>query len=134
MDIYLDIDGVLVSDSLENNRAIVPYALELLKALTEKHNCFWLTTHCHNGENHAAEFLMERFPAEAKAYLDKIQPTDWGTWKTDAIDFRKDFRWIDDDVYELEIAVLREKGCEDKLIKVDLAKNPNQLREVIARI
>jgi hypothetical protein len=129
MNIYIDIDGVLLHDSLEKNGQPVNHALELLREATTKHNCFWLTTHCRGGENHVAEYLGKRFP-ESKIYLNKIQPTNWNTWKTEAIDFSQDFRWLDDDVYEEEYRVLSKHDCRDKLILVDLRTNPDQLKEI----
>lgn len=133
MDIYLDIDGVLLHTSLANNGKPANYALEFLEYITTSHTCFWLTTHCHGGENRVNEYLTKRLP-EAKIYLDKILPTDWRTWKTDAIDFSKDFRWIDDDVYEPERAELLRHNTTGKLILVDLNKNPNQLRDIVLKV
>jgi hypothetical protein len=71
MNIYIDIDGVLLHDSLQNNGKPANHALEFLKAVTSKYHCYWLTTHCHGGENHVAEYLEKRFP-ESKDYLEKI--------------------------------------------------------------
>lgn len=133
MNIYIDIDGVLLQDSLANNGKPANHALELLKFVTENHTCFWLTTHCHGGENRVPEYLVKRFP-EAMIYIDKILPTDWGTWKTDAIDFSKDFRWLDDDVYEPEYIKLSEHDSGNKLILINLIQNPDQLKDVILTI
>lgn len=133
MNIYIDIDGVLLQNSLASNGVPAKHALELLRVATAGHKCFWLTTHCHGGENRALDYLGKSFP-ESKIYLDKIMPTDWGTWKTDAIDFSQDFRWLDDDVYEPELKALALHGCEDKLIKIDLQNNPDQLKEVISKM
>ncbi len=134
MNIYLDIDGVLLHDSLSNNGAAVDHAVELLKEVTSKHKCFWLTTHCRGGENRAPEYLSSKLPLEAKEYIDKIIPTDWSSWKTEAIDFSQDFRWIDDDVYNPEREALEFHNCLDKLIFVNVQENPNQLLDVIKQI
>jgi hypothetical protein len=134
MNIYLDIDGVLLTDSLNDRGNPTPHSLELLKALTANHTVYWLTTHCHGGENRAPEHLYPKFPPEAKAYIDKILPADWGSWKTDAIDFSQDFRWLDDDVYEPEYAALTKHNCSDKLIKIDLQVNPEQLKDIIQKL
>lgn len=127
MNIYLDIDGVLLTKLGEP----APHSLESLKYLTANHAVFWLTTHCHGGENRAPEHLYPKFPPEAKIYIDKILPTNWGTWKTDAIDFSQDFRWLDDDVYQPEYDTLAKHNCSDKLIKVDFRENPGQLKNII---
>jgi len=77
-----------------------------------------------------AEYLAKRFP-ESKIYLDKIQATNWDTWKTEAIDFSQDFRWLDDDVYPEELNELSKHNCQNKLISIDLQRNPNQLIEIV---
>jgi len=131
MKIYIDIDGVLLHDSLENNGMLVDGALELLQYVTSKYDCYWLTTHCKGGENHAIEHLGKRIPPEQIKMLEKIKPTDWGLLKTDAIDFTSDFRWLDDDVYSPEMEELVKHNAQDKLIKVNLHENPKQLWEII---
>lgn len=126
---YIDIDGVLINDSLVENGNPVPYALEFLKLVTEKFNCYWLTTHCMNGENHAPEYLTKRIP-EAAEYIAKIKPTNWSSWKTEAIDFNSDFRWIDDDVYKPEEDTLASHNAIGKIIRVNLRDNPRQLKDI----
>ncbi len=133
MNIYLDIDGVLIHDGLQNYGLPVNGALEFLKELTEKHDCYWLTTHCKGGQNRAPEFLLKKIP-EAKEYIERIQPTEWNSWKTEAIDFTKDFRWIDDDVYEPERSELERYGCLKKLIVVNLHEEPDQLKDILAEL
>jgi len=131
MIIYLDIDGVLIHESLQKYQQVADGAVEFLKDITDNHDCCWLTTHCKGDTIHTLEYLGARLPEEAMQYAKLLKPTNWNTWKTEAIDFSKDFRWIDDDVFEAELKDLRDNNCEDKLIKVDLNKNPNQLRQII---
>lgn len=134
MDIYLDIDGVLISDSIENYGQPAKSVLQFLKFVTDHHDCYWLTTHCMNGENHVKEFLQKRLSQEAMQYVSLIKPLDWKEWKTEAIDFGKDFRWFDDDVYEEEEKMLRQYNCEDKLIKINIQENPEQLNDIIGQL
>lgn len=134
MNIYLDIDGVLLTDSLNDRGNPTPHSFELLKFLTDNHKVYWLTTHCHGGENRAPEHLYPKFPPEAISYIDKILPTNWGSWKTDAIDFNQDFRWLDDDVYRPEYEALAKNGCSEKLIKIDLNKNPLRLQRLVSTL
>ena len=134
MNIYLDIDGVLISDAIESYGQPVAHVLDFLKFITARHNCYWLTTHCMNGENHVKEFLQKKLPPEAMTHVSLIKPLDWKEWKTEAIDFSKDFRWIDDDVYEPEQEMLRSNNCEDKLIKINLRENPNQLQDILGQL
>lgn len=131
MNIYIDIDGVLLHDSLRNNGKLAEGAKELLEFLTSNHTCYWLTTHCRGGENRAVQRLRHLLPVEL---LEKIQPTDWGSWKTEAIDFSQDFRWLDDDVYDHEHKTLDANGCREKLILIDLQSNPNQLKGIVLNI
>jgi len=126
MNIYLDVNGVLIDKYLKPAKGVVDF----LKHTTEKHTVYWLTTHCKGGENNAVWYLKGKLPKEAHDYIEKIKVTDWSTWKTEAIDFSQDFRWLDDTVYRAELDMLREHGCEDKLIQIDLEKNPNQLSMV----
>ena len=134
MNIYLDIDGVLISDNIETYGQPTPHVLDFLKYVTGKHDCYWLTTHCMNGENHVKEFLEKKLPPEAMQYVLLIKPLDWKEWKTEAIDFSKDFRWIDDDVYEPEQAMLNQHNCKNKLIKINLGENPKQLKDILEQL
>ena len=134
MNIYLDIDGVLIHDSLEQYQKIANGVVEFFKYITENHNCFWLTTHCKGDTVHTLQYIGDRLPEEVMQYAKLLKPTNWQTWKTEAIDFTQDFRWIDDDVFDTEFKALKEHDCLDKLIHVDLNKNPNFLKEVLSII
>ncbi|MFW0862061.1 MAG: hypothetical protein ACKKL6_00535 [Candidatus Komeilibacteria bacterium] len=131
MNIYLDIDGVLIHDALDKYQQPADGLVEFLKYITNNHDVYWLTTHCKGDTEHLLEYLRDRISVEAMEYARLIKPTTWGTWKTEGIDFSKDFRWLDDDVYRLEHAALKERNCENKLINIDLVKNPNQLTDII---
>lgn len=130
MNIYLDIDGVLLHDSLDQRGVPANHSEELIKFLVDNFQVYWLTTHCHGGGNNAPEYLKNRFP-NLGTYIEKIKPTDWGSWKTDAIDFGHDFRWLDDDVYKPELDKLTAHNSLDKLIKVNLREKPDQLSEIM---
>ena len=127
MNIYLDIDGVL----LTKDGHPAPYSTDLLEYLATNHEVFWLTTHCRGGENHAPDYLYSKFPPEVKEYIDKIIPTDWNTWKTDAIDFTQDFRWLDDNIFQQERDELLKHNCLLKFIEINLINNPNNLLDII---
>jgi hypothetical protein len=134
MNIYLDIDGVLIHDSLKNYQKPANGVVDFLREVTKRHDCFWLTTHCQGDTVHLLEYLGDSMPSEARQYLELIKPTSWNTLKTDAIDFSQDFRWLDDDVYEPELRKLREHDSEAKLIKVNLEQNPDFLKDVLLEI
>ena len=127
MNIYLDIEGVLTD---RQGRA-ANFVVDFLKYFTENHKVFWLTTHCRGGESNVLMHLQDRLPAEALQYLEKIQPTNWQTLKTEAIDFTQDFRWFDDHAFSSEEKILKQNNAEDKLVLVDLNANPNQLKSFL---
>jgi ribonucleotide monophosphatase NagD (HAD superfamily) len=54
MKLYFDIDGVLIAQG----RKPANYVAEFLKIATEKHDCYWLTTHCK--DNSEASIAIDR--------------------------------------------------------------------------
>lgn len=48
--------------------------------------------------------------------------------KTNAIDFSKDFLWVEDNLFESEKAVLQSRGCLDQLIEIDTRQNLDDLK------
>lgn len=129
MNIYLDIDGVLLAN--ESNAA--PYADELLQTFLKEYpnSTYWLTTHNWKGENRAKEVLAPHLKPETVALLDKIKPTVWDELKTDGIDFTEKFLWLDDDLWEDELKVLEEHNATDNFILINLNKDPDQLKTII---
>lgn len=127
MNIYLDIDGVL----LANENTLALHAEEFLSTLLEKYpeTTYWLTTHCWRGENRAVEILSPHLSPELIERIKRIKPTEWGEAKTDAIDFSQPFLWFDDDLYPEEKAALEANSAVDNWIGIDLVKDPNQLQK-----
>jgi hypothetical protein len=125
MNIYLDIDGVL----LANEMHAAVGADEFLQAILDKHpeNAYWLTTHCWRGENRCVELLTPVLQPETVALLQKIKPTEWGELKTDAIDFSQPFLWFDDDLLQEEAKVLEEHKASGNYVPVNLQAYPKQL-------
>lgn len=129
MNIYLDIDGVL----LINETHAAPYADELIVRLLEEFpdSTYWLSTHCWKGENRTKQVLSGALKPETLELLDQIKPTEWGEAKTDAIDFSQRFLWLDDDLWPEELEVLEKHNATDNFIMLDLNKNPNQLKDIL---
>jgi hypothetical protein len=129
MNIYLDIDGVL----LANESSAAPHADELLQAVIREYpdSTYWLTTHNWKGENRAKEVLVPHLKPKTVVLLDKIKPTVWDELKTDGIDFSKKFLWLDDDLWEDELKVLEKHNATDNFILIDLNKDPDQLKTII---
>lgn len=128
MNVYLDIDGVLLVN--ENNAA--NYADEFLQAVLAAHpdSTYWLTTHNWRGENRTKEVLAPHLKPETVPLLDKIKPSVWNEMKTDGINFSEKFIWLDDDLWQDELKVLEQHNATDNFILIDLQKNPNQLKDI----
>ena len=133
---YLDIDGTLIFDGLQNFGTPAPYLKEFLVALNDSdYEVYWLTTHCHDGDlTHLREYLQRFLPEDVYALTTEYKPTVWGEHKTEGIDFDSNFIWLDDDCTLQEREVLYTHNAEHKLIEVDLRKNKDQLKEIIALI
>ena len=129
MNIYLDIDGVL----LDKDGIVADHFEEFLEKMLEKYNVFWLTTHCHGGECDAIDHISTKNKLSPRALelLGKIKMTDWAALKTDAIDFSKKFVWIDDYVMEAEKKVLSENNALKNIIQINLRLNPDQLLQIM---
>jgi len=127
MNIYIDIDGVI----LTNNLRPAEHLSEFLKYILEKHKVYWLTTHYKGDSSGAIMYLRQFFPIELIELCKKIKPTNWQTLKTKAIDFSKDFLLLDDYLLETEKEVLKNHEKLSSWLQIDLDKNPEQLLEVI---
>lgn len=128
MNVYLDIDGVLLAN--ESNAA--NYADEFLQAVLAAYpeSTYWLTTHNWRGENRTKEVLAPHLKPETVPLLDKIKPSVWNEMKTDGINFSEKFIWLDDDLWEDELKVLERHNATDNFILIDLQKDPDQLKTI----
>jgi hypothetical protein len=127
MNIYLDIDGVLLANDIQPAN----HVHEFLEA-TIKHPTYWLTTHCQGDANTAVKRLSMVFEPRTLELVKDIRPTNWKIAKTEAIDFSQPFLWFDDDLFSDELAVLHKHNCIDNWIEVDLSKNPDQLANFVS--
>ncbi|MBW3569063.1 hypothetical protein KY385_02945 [Candidatus Parcubacteria bacterium] len=129
MNIYLDIDGVL----LINENQAAPFADEFLQYILTNYpnSTYWLTTHCWRGENRAVEILTPVLKEKTLKMLSIIKPTEWGNYKTDAIDFSQPFLWFDDDLFPEEEVILQQNNASGSQVRVNLYKDPNQLQKIL---
>ena len=115
--LYLDIDGVLLTT--KNTRA-ADGAVEFIDLALSNFECYWLTTHCKDGNcNQVLKLLAQYFPNDIIERLKRVKPTKWDTLKTEGIDLRSDFYWLDYFVFEAEKQVLKKNLRLDNLILVD---------------
>lgn len=129
MNIYLDIDGVLLANDLNPAN----YANEFLRKVLSEYpdSTYWLTTHCNGDAAVPIQHIGHLFESDVQELMKLIKPTSWQTAKTRAIDFDNPFLWFDDDLFFEEEQELRKHNVLDNRIAVDLSKNPNQLKDFI---
>jgi hypothetical protein len=130
MNIYLDIDGVLLANDLNPAN----HAAEFLETVLTRFpdSTYWLTTHCQGDANVPIQHIGHLFDAKIVEMMRMIRPTKWETAKTRAIDFSQPFLWFDDDLFHEEKQELIKHGVLDNWIEVNLSKNPDQLAQFIS--
>lgn len=129
MNVYLDIDGVLLANDLNPAN----HVSEFLKVVLERYpnSTFWLTTHCQGDPNTPIKHIGHLFDDKTVALMRKIKPTRWDLAKTRAIDFSQPFLWFDDDIFHEEKKTLLKHDALGSWIEVDLRKDPNQLQKFV---
>jgi len=127
--IYIDIDGAILT------RGATP-ALHLNKFLDyilNNYSVFWLTSRCRGDSKYTVNYLSQFLLPEIISLLKKIKPTNFLIDKTEAIDFDKNFFWLDEEIFASEANTLIEHDKYDSWIEVNLIKNPNQLLHLIKK-
>ena len=126
MNIYLDVDGVLI----QHDGTLAAHADQFLaELLASGHPVHWLTTRCRDGDPAPVrEMLTKLVRPETADLLHAIRPTSWATSKLEAIDLKNPFLWFDDQPLQFEIEELRECGLLDCWVKFDLVNDSDQLR------
>jgi hypothetical protein len=128
--LYLDIDGVLLKkDGSPSN-----YLDKFLEYVTENCNCYWLTTHARDGSNRVVQHFRDKVSDNTLLLLNSIRPTNWSTYKTEAINFNEDFLWLDDNLFLREKQDLEDNNAMRKFEWFDLRERPDQLLKVMNRI
>lgn len=129
INIYLDIDGVLLANELNPAKHAPEFIEYVLTNYPE--STYWLTTHCQGNADIPLQHIGHLFDNKTNGLMKNIKPTSWDSSKTQAIDFTKPFLWFDDDLYPEERTDLRLHGVEDNFIHIDLAGDPKQLGKFI---
>ncbi len=127
MNVYLDIDGVL----LANEKQPALHVKDFLKYFIDNHDVYQLTTHCKGDANYTVNHVHSYFDLETLELLRKIKPTNWSYSKTEAIDFSKPFVWFDDFIFEFEKEQLRKHNAINSWVKVDLSESVDRLKELV---
>lgn len=127
MNIYLDIDGVIMA----NDQRVANYAHEFVEHLVNKYPVYWLTTHCKGDAKYTINHLKMFFNSETIKLMEKIKPTNWDTLKTEAVDFTQPFIWFEDDLFNAEKNILRQNNKFDSWIEINFSKDINQLSKYL---
>lgn len=127
MDVYIDIDGVILTKELRP----ASHLTEFLTYFLDRCPTHWLTTHCKSDANQAVSYLERFLDKETLELVKKIKPTNWSYSKTDAIDFSRPFIWFDDFLFEFEKEQLIKHGSLKSWIKVNLQDNPDHLIDLL---
>lgn len=128
--LYIDIDGVLLHTK---NVRVAEYVEEFIDYIITHFDCYWLTTHCKGDATTAIQYLSQYLPPNILGKMQCVQPTDWDTLKTDAIDFGEEFYWLDDYPFQAELNVLKRYNMEDRCIIVDLSRK-GELKQLIQKL
>lgn len=129
VNIYLDIDGVLLANDLNPAN----YANDFLRRVINEYpdTTYWLTTHCNGDATVPIQHVGHLFDEDVQDLMKLIKPTKWETAKTRGIDFSFPFLWFDDDLFYEEKQTLEKHGAYDNWIEVNLAKDNNQLLKLL---
>ncbi len=131
MNIYLDIDGVLLANDHKTANFVDEFIIYVLTNYPD--STYWLTTHCQGDATRPIHDVGHLFKPETVELMKQIKPTTWlhSPSKTAAIDFSKPFLWFDDDLFINERNGLIDHNALDNWIEVDLRKDPNMLLKLI---
>ncbi len=128
MNVYLDIDGVLLANDLNPANHVHKF-LQTINQKAEK--VYWLTTHCQGDSLTAVKRLSLVFEPKTLELIKNYKPTTWETAKTRAIDIKEPFLWFDDNLFHEERITLEKHGLLDNWIEVNLTKYENHLLKFI---
>lgn len=129
LDIYLNIDGVLLDDSYRPAN----YSREFLKYIVPNFNTYWLSS---RGKSHISAIIKDlsnKFEPEVVELVSRVRPTRWSFAKTQAIDFSRPFLWFDDELVVHERIELIKNNVLENWIEVNLARDENRLADFLVR-
>ena len=119
MNLYIDVDGVLLGRNEDDEIALIPDIEGILRYTKANFKCFWLTTHGRYGAEDVICYLRPYAKELDLSLFNHIQAAPWNSLKTEAIDFSKPFIWIDDKPLQVELLILKDKGCFNSWLHVD---------------
>jgi hypothetical protein len=135
--LYLDVDGTLLRRSAQ--AALAP-AMDLrlfLEWATSTYRCVWLTSRDRDGGDGSIRAVFRQAIGLGTEFdsidrlLARVEPSRWGGFKAQAIDFSEPFLWLDDAPEEESLDLLDSYGVSDSWIPVALDQRPDDLRRVM---
>ena len=128
MNIYLDIDGVIIGTAspAEDVEALLNYIMDHFPR-----SVYWLTTHCKGPCNRTKEWLQGQVSDTlAERLYREVRSTDWNTMKTEAIDFSAPFLWLDDALLYSERKALQDHGKMDSWLVMN-KRDPDMAKKAL---
>jgi hypothetical protein len=128
--LYLDVDGIILGKSRPDSTetVVAQGAATFLNVCLKYFNCYWLSTHCNDGDTKSLISMLRRYGDDKLVEAaSKIRAAKWTTMKTEAIDFKSDFFWIDDAPLAYEIDELEKHDVDDRLVTFDTRVDPDAL-------
>jgi len=108
---------------------LAEHATDYLEFCLDNFDCYWLTTHCKGSIDTVIDYLAPYADSEFMALVQKVKPTYFKTFKTEAL--FGDFIWVDDQPTAYEIQVLEERNQLNRWYQVNTRKNPGELLSLI---
>ena len=131
MNLFIDIDGVLLGKSAQTNRPVLAnHAKQFLQLALRNYDCYWLTTHCKGDAQTAVDYLMPYLDHDTAELVRQIKATDFKTFKVEAL--FGEFLWIDDQPTAYEIEYLDQHNKLACWIQVNTRKNINDLATIFS--
>jgi hypothetical protein len=133
--LFIDIDGVLLRrrhSGMFDGFELAPGCLEFLEWATILFRCRWLSMRCRqpgfpDGSRRAFRHAGAPLDDSRWAVLDLVGLAPWSVNKTEAINPKSDFWWIDDNPSQHDRDWLCTQNREDRLIEVSSDRHPDAL-------
>lgn len=127
MNIYLDIDGVILANDLQPAKHVNKF----LSYIIDRHPTYWLTTHCKGDSTYTVNHLARILNDDAIKLAKRVKSTNWDFSKTEAIDWNTPFLWFDDHLFDFEKEDLVKHNALKSWVEVDLSENADQLLDFV---
>jgi hypothetical protein len=129
IDVYLNVDGVLLDDDSQPAN----YSREFLKYAVPNFDTYWLTRRDKDSGFVVLRDLSKTFEPRIMHLISQIRPTRWSFAKTQAINFERPFLWFDDELVIHERLELIKYNALPNWVNVDLSRDENRLADFLVR-